>query len=96
MTNRYETDKIYAAMVDTYSYNYDTELVENLLIDLNTNGQVGAKDEWTDNEGLDQFWCMFVLLFGDYGTSPRFGWLYGTEKSRSFMKEFYDDLKELE
>lgn len=31
-----------------------------------------AKDSGSQ---LQIFWMMFVLLFGDYGTSPRFGWI---------------------
>lgn len=28
-----------------------------------------------DTSQLQIFWMLLVLLFGDYGTSPRFGWI---------------------
>ena len=37
-----------------------------------------ASDRWLENGTYYQFqffWMMCVLLFGDYGTSPRYGWI---------------------
>ena len=46
----------------------------------------GQLKEW-----LEMFWMISVMLFGDYGTSPRSGWI---EKKEEFYK-FIDDITEI-
>ncbi len=46
-----------------------------------------------DNEQFEIFWMLLVLKYGDYGTSPRTGWLELTNKKE--IIEFIDTLTEL-
>ena len=39
---------------------------------------------------------MFVLMYGDYGTSPRSGWIEKSEESLKFFEGLYNDVKEIE
>lgn len=52
-------------------------------------------EQWgyeTDNFGAI-FWSWLVLQYGDYGTSPRFGWLYPENSRRLYtiMSELLED-----
>jgi hypothetical protein len=40
-------------------------------------------DEWTTNQ-LEVLWMIAVRLFGDYGTSPRSGWIEDIDGFRKF------------
>jgi len=37
------------------------------------------------NEGLQLLWMMCVLMYGDYGTSPRYGWINRWDECRQFL-----------
>lgn len=41
-------------------------------------------DYWCDN--LAPVWVLCVNLFGDYGTSPRFGWIEDIDGFRRFIE----------
>lgn len=108
MTEKYESNKIYQAFVDMYSYNYPTdglEVIYNRIVEeyeshdtfqVITIGINDIDDDWYDNEGLNFVWGMLVLLFGDYGTSPRTGWLNVSKELIDFLKDMLENLKELE
>lgn len=52
--------------------------------------QYDKEDLWQ----LIYIWGTLVLLFGEYGTSPRYGWITEVEDFRSFIKkmgEFLED-----
>lgn len=42
------------------------------------------KNKYTDeyDNQFEIFWMILVLLYGDYGTSPRSGWLYANNKDK--------------
>lgn len=47
-----------------------------------------AIDECEDEQdvgSLNVLQMILVLLFGDYGTSPRYGWVTDTEKCKDFL-----------
>lgn len=105
MTKKYENDKIYRAMVDAITYNIGFEFFKDfydcfsLLKDgdhISTCSENACDDAWYDNDAANQYWSMFVLMYGDYGTSPRSGWIIKTKESTDFFEELYNDLKELE
>lgn len=103
MTNRYENDKLYAALIDTAMYNFGSTVFENLL-DAVKKAAVENKTIATwdsdlkdfESPDLNQFWCMLVLMFGDYGTSPRVGWLAPSAELIQFLEDVVADLKELD
>ena len=39
-----------------------------------------------DDQCLETIWMICVLLFGDYGTSPRSGWIEDVDGYRAFLK----------
>ena len=39
---------------------------------------------------------MLVVWFGDYGTSPRSGWIEETVECKQFLLDVYNDLPEEE
>ena len=41
-------------------------------------------------------WSVLVYEFGDYGTSPRFGWIEDKEAALAAFKEYLDEEKEEE
>lgn len=54
-------------------------------------------DKWRekDNYGVDEFegvfWSWLVMMFGDYGTSPRFGWI--ENKNAEYLISVFDEFK---
>ena len=52
-------------------------------------------EEYNDNQ-FNIFWMMLVLLYGDYGTSPRSGWLEmrNKEKIIEFIDKITTELKD--
>lgn len=47
-------------------------------------------DKWKNEDAevcaqLQVFWMICVLLFGEYGTSPRFGWIEDIESFKTFI-----------
>ena len=44
------------------------------------------------DEIKEQFWCILVDLFGDYGVSLRTGWIKDVEGALNFLDELYKDL----
>ena len=52
-----------------------------------------APSEWyMDKAQLQVLWMIAVVLFGDYGTSPRFGWIL-KENEEAFHKWILDITK---
>ena len=47
------------------------------------------------NHFMRVFWSILVIEYGDYGTSPRFGWL-NSEDVDLFLDEFKESLGDLE
>lgn len=52
-------------------------------------------EEFNDSQ-FEIFWMMLVLLYGDYGTSPRSGWLEmkNKEKIIEFIDKITTELKD--
>ena len=52
-------------------------------------------DEFSNNQ-FEIFWMMLVLMYGDYGTSPRSGWLNMENKNEiiSFIDQITKTTKE--
>lgn len=54
-------------------------------------------DKWREkgNYGIDEFegvfWSWLVMMFGDYGTSPRFGWI--ENKNSEYLISVFDEFK---
>lgn len=47
-----------------------------------TNKNLKYKHKSFDDDQFQVFWMMLVLLYGDYGTSPRSGWLKMENKEK--------------
>ena len=46
-----------------------------------------------EDDQFEIFWMMLVLKFGNYGTSPRYGWLEMENKNK--IIKFIDDITKL-
>lgn len=53
-------------------------------------------DEYRGDGGLEILWMICVLLFGNYGTSPRSGWIEKTKECREFLIWLTKNAKEYE
>lgn len=100
MTERYETDKVYRALVNALWYNVGLEYLDVLYNNIKEHDKDSFSfsdidDDWYDNSALNQYWTMFVEMFGDCGTSPRSGWIYKTKESLTFFKGLRDDIEEI-
>ena len=103
MTSRYENDKTYRALVDALWYNVGAEAIKTILdrlneLSLETSHYVSTEDvnkQWYWDKELNTYWTMFVLMYGDYGTSPRSGWIEKTVESLEFFGGLYNDIKEI-
>jgi hypothetical protein len=46
--------------------------------------------EYDCNHFLRVLWSILVIEYGDYGTSPRFGWIYTDTGVKEVLEEFYE------
>lgn len=54
----------------------------------------GTNNEYYDYGALQIIWMMCVCMFGDYGTSPRFGWVTDWHECRKFLEKICELSKE--
>jgi len=104
LTERYENDKTYRALVDALWYNVGAEAIKTIgdrFKEFNqdeSSHYLSTDDinkDWYHDKELNTYWTMFVLMYGDYGTSPRSGWIEKTEESLKFFEGLYNDIKEI-
>ncbi len=104
MTERYENDKTYRALVDALWYNVGADAIKTIvdkfkeLIQDESSHYLSTEDinkDWYHDKELNTYWTMFVLMYGDYGISPRSGWIEKTEESLKFFEGLYNDIKEI-
>lgn len=82
-------------------YNGIGDILLKLKEDItNSEGETYSKlkykyDEFSNNQ-FEIFWMMLVLMYGDYGTSPRSGWLNMENKNEiiSFIDQITKTTKE--
>ena len=48
-------------------------------------GWFGRSDAGIEGESIELLWMILVQRFGDYGTSPRSGWIEDTEGAAMFL-----------
>ena len=67
---------IVSALITTYFYNRDNEqvkgLIQNIIYRL---GRYNKHSGECSEDDVDIAYGYLVLLYGDYGTSPRHGWI---------------------
>lgn len=73
-------NKYYEAIKKIVFYNGLYELLEKVRIELDKEPFNGSPPDWFCDEltryaDLQAVWIILVSLFGDYGTSPRYGWI---------------------
>lgn len=85
--------KILNALITSYFYNRDTEDVLKMLDEL----QMRIKNYycvWTDDVNI--IFGTLILLYGDYGTSPRGGWFDDQKAKEEILDEIKRIIKEYE
>lgn len=73
----------------------DLEIPENRYPQYEYYDKYFANEETKDLETYYQtqvLWMMLVKMFGNYGTSPRFGWIEDIKGYKKFLTEIYDDI----
>ena len=84
--------KVLDALTGAYSYNIEDEAMELLYLELID--RFNCKDcVWTE-EGNIVYGTM-VILFGEYGTSPRSGWFTDETIVRDCVRWLEDQVKAL-
>ena len=96
------TDKEkYEDAIDSVTwYNGLAEIVRSWKTTCNENSgfltppdRYGA-DNSHDEAQLQVIWMMCVVLFGDYGTSPRYGWISDIDGFKKFIDRITDTFVE--
>ena len=88
---------------------YENNLLKSFLIMCDYNGIIDYFEKWytleskdnqikcplnfNDNEDLLFVWGVLVLMFGDYGTSPRFGWITDVYYFKIFLRKCIQYIK---
>lgn len=81
-------------------YNGYLEEVNDIYEKLKSSTEISyitRPEKWREKEGygVDElcgiFWSWLVMMFGDYGTSPRFGWI--DKENTKYLIEVFDDFK---
>ena len=86
------TREIVRAIIASFDYNRSREDMIKLCEEVKKRILTEEVD-WTDDGNI--FYGMLVLLYGDYGTSPRGGWLESdTEEIIASINEEIEMLKE--
>lgn len=75
-----------AALVEVLEYNGYEDDIQSMIERLSSN--IGGTERYVDHvlEELDPdhpmhiLWSVCVMIYGDYGSSPRFGWIYSAKK----------------
>ena len=85
-------DKLYNAFLWMLWYQgYDTAISELLKKIKDTDECISYSDE---NGFSEEVWSIFVLMFGEYGTSPRFGWIENVAEFKKFLEQILNELHE--
>lgn len=82
-------------LITVLQYNGFEDDIKNLLCYLESKRDSGYVplppdwEKWDCNHPMRLLWSEFVLCYGDYGTSPRFGWIEDDklEDAIKFIKE---------
>lgn len=83
--------EIIRAMVDSYGYNRDNEYMIKVCEEVKKRLKEEADiTDWTDEGNI--IYGTLVCLYGDYGTSPRVGWLYDEDKK--IVDEIIEEINE--
>lgn len=81
----------------------DTDLRKILDIQPDADGYIAINDylsvlgigidEWGGQ--LQMFWMILAYLFGDYGTSPRFGWITDIDGAKDFIRRITNERSDI-
>lgn len=81
------------ALSDAYNY-FDDGFLKKLRDDIEKNYLRGSDVYMlinTIDNGMDQLiYCWLVMMFGDYGTSPRVGWITDMKGAVKWLDEFME------
>lgn len=81
------------ALADAYNY-FDTDFLKKLRDDIERSYLRGSDTfilmDNIDN-GMDQLlYCWLVMMYGDYGVSPRVGWINDMKEAVKWLDEFME------
>ena len=81
------------SVLSSYWYNRTAKCMVRLIKEVISRVNENYETEWTDDG--DIIFGILVLMFGDYGVSPRAGWI-DAEYKQDILKELQEELKEYE
>lgn len=70
---------------------YNTESALDRFIYRLENNPENISDITKENAYCEMFYQILVLMFGDYGTSPRAGWIEDVNGAITFLKYLRDE-----
>lgn len=80
-------DKLYKTFIEMIWYQGYDEVISEMLKKIQDTDKCIY---WSDENGfLEEVWSIFVLMFGNYGTSPRYGWIEKVAEFKSFLQKLY-------
>ena len=68
-------ETIFEMLTYNYEASYLLEGVNEILQQMKKQNNIGKPKCWVKNHELTDIWCVLVGIYGDYGMSPRNGWL---------------------
>lgn len=95
------TDMLMEALDGIIWYNGFYEQMQHweaLIDQAERNGEWVRRPEFPEDmsEQLEIFWMLLVLLYGNYGTSPRSGWIEDLVGARRFIRRICKTSREAE
>lgn len=91
-------EKIRDALDSVVWYNGYWDTVKEWIDDLEKLSDIETfyRPKPITDEGAEVLWMICVLLYGNYGTSPRSGWVEKTKECREFLIWLTKDTREYE
>lgn len=86
-------EAILYAISNVVWYNGLDNLIKKWKTLEHTNGYISVPDDVWNYKDLQVIWMICVSLFGDYGTSPRGGWITDIEGFYNFIDAITSDNK---
>ena len=84
-----EENDLQKAFVTMLWYQGYDQVIPKMLSKEAKDGIIPYDDE---NGFSEEVWSIFVLMFGEYGTSPRFGWIEKVSEFKAFLQKIYEDM----
>ncbi|MBO7123305.1 MAG: hypothetical protein J6V90_08505 [Treponema sp.] len=83
------SDELYKSFVTMLWYQNYEEVILNMLSKQEKDGIIPYDDK---NGFSEEVWSVLVLMFGEYGVAPRYGWIEKVTEFKTFLQKVYTDM----